>query len=187
MQWSLEGACRPPAGRQAPCLPVGGRGAAGSLQGPLHNFFLFTYRSLPPTYRTVGPLPPLAGRQGYRTVKPKTKNIFLYFFLKNTKIKKTPDRARPVLVLDAKIQRWSISDWMDWYPSRTGLNVAWRPVNLLYRLSSPTGPCTTASPPVVVRTIKPMMKRNHAASRRRRYFFTAVGKHAFAVSPWKAT
>jgi len=54
-----------------------GRRAAGSLQGPLRKFFLFTYRFLPPTCRAVGPLPPPAGRQGYRTVKPKTKNIFL--------------------------------------------------------------------------------------------------------------
>ena len=45
---------RPPAAQ-----PVGGRGAAGSLQGPLRkkNLFLFTYRFLPPTCRAVGPLP----------------------------------------------------------------------------------------------------------------------------------
>src|SRR6185312_12160308 len=50
---SWEGACRPAGGRQAPSMD--------------HcAIFLFTYRSLPPTWR-----------QGYRTVKPKTKNIFL--------------------------------------------------------------------------------------------------------------
>ena len=54
--------------RREPAAPLPpGRGAAGSLQGPLRkkNLFLFTYRSLPP------------GRWGYRTVKPKSKNIFL--------------------------------------------------------------------------------------------------------------
>ena len=58
----------PPAGRQAPCHQLVGRqgacrsagGAACSLQGPLRkiNLFLFTYRSLVPPCRAVGPLPP---------------------------------------------------------------------------------------------------------------------------------
>src|SRR6185312_6320185 len=43
-----------------------GRGAAGSLQGPLRkiNLFLFIYRSLPPPCRAVGPLPPLCRAVG---------------------------------------------------------------------------------------------------------------------------
>ena len=41
--------------RREPAAPLPrGRGAAGSLQGPLRKFFLFTYRSLPPTCRAVG-------------------------------------------------------------------------------------------------------------------------------------
>ena len=49
-----------PGGRPPAAPPVGGRGAAGSLQGHLRKniLFLFTYRSLPPTCRAVGPLPP---------------------------------------------------------------------------------------------------------------------------------
>jgi len=54
-------------GREAAAPLPGGRGAAGSLQGPLRkiNLFLFTYRSLPPPGRAVDPLPggrPPAGR-----------------------------------------------------------------------------------------------------------------------------
>jgi len=80
------GSLPPRARRQAPCRQLERRqgaaaqwGAAGSLQGLLRktNLFLFMYMSLPPPCWAVGPLPPPAGRQGYRTVKPKTKNIFL--------------------------------------------------------------------------------------------------------------
>jgi len=50
-----------PGGRPPAAKLVGGtgRGAAGSLQGPLRkiNLFLFTYRSLSPPCRAVGPLP----------------------------------------------------------------------------------------------------------------------------------
>ena len=57
----LPGGSPPAAWRQAP-----GRGAAGSLQRPLRkiNLFLFMYRSLPPSYRAVGPLPPPYGAVG---------------------------------------------------------------------------------------------------------------------------
>ena len=45
-----------PGGRPPAANWWGGRGAAGSLQGPLRkiNLFLLTYRSLPPPYRAVG-------------------------------------------------------------------------------------------------------------------------------------
>ena len=60
-----ESAAPLPGGRPPTAPPVGGRGlppgrgAAGSLQGPLRkiNLFLFTYRSLPPPCWAVGPLP----------------------------------------------------------------------------------------------------------------------------------
>ena len=60
-----------PGGRTPAANWWGGRGAAGSLQGPLRkiNLFLFTYRSLPPPCRAVGPLPPPCRAVGVQNCK----------------------------------------------------------------------------------------------------------------------
>ena len=67
-----EGACRPlPGGRPSAANWWGGKGAAGSHQEPLRkiNLFLFTYRSLVPPCRAVGPLPPPCRTVGVQNCK----------------------------------------------------------------------------------------------------------------------